>query len=63
MNITNSLQTILCAGVSHLILPRSATKLLAKQGDGQLLVRERVRRKPKARRESRAVESDERLPQ
>ncbi|MFP6898885.1 MAG: hypothetical protein VCA38_20000 [Roseibacillus sp.] len=39
MNVTVTLQTILCAGVTHLVLPRNATELLARGGDGRLVVR------------------------
>jgi hypothetical protein len=45
MNVTNSLQTILCAGVTHFVLPRGTTKLLPAQNKGQLVIRERVRLK------------------
>ena len=47
MNVTVTLQTILCAGVTHLVLPRNATELLARGGDGRLVVRYRVRLKPR----------------
>ena len=43
MNVSGSLQTILCAGVTHLVLPRSAVELLALNCEGGLRARRRVR--------------------
>ena len=56
MNVTPALRTILCAGVTHLVLPRGTTELLGRSGE-KMVLRERVRLRPKAAGE-KAAESN-----